>query len=66
LPEVSFERSVFIQHELARIGAGKAMEPLDEARCVRSIWLRLGGVCWWMRWSDGSWPAAKSIEQPSA
>ncbi len=38
LPEVSFERSVFIQHELARIGAGKAMEPLDEARCVRSIW----------------------------
>lgn len=34
MPEVNFERSVFIKHELARIAAGKPMEPLDESRWV--------------------------------
>lgn len=48
LPEVSFERSVFLKHELERIAAGKPMEPLDEARyVVRCIVLGIyfvGGV----------------------
>ena len=38
MPEVNFERSVFIKHELERIAAGRPMEPLDEARCV-GVWI---------------------------
>ena len=37
MPEMNFERSVFIKNELERIATGRPMEPLDEARCV--------GVC---------------------
>ena len=39
VPEVNFERSLFIKHELARIAAGKPMEPFDESRCVHVFWI---------------------------
>ena len=34
LPEATFERSLFVQHELERIAAGKSMQPIDESRFV--------------------------------
>lgn len=46
MPEVNFERSVFIKHELARIAAGKPIEALDESRWVFVGRSFVGGVGW--------------------
>ena len=40
LPEVNFDRSIFIKTELDRIASGKKMAPFDESRYVLMMGLR--------------------------